>query len=169
MGVSYGIDLGKLDVCFGGFSPTLMGDVFTSSQNMKESQDRVEAIKRARERAAQIEAARESEEKCFIDDCGNAWFYVEIDAKEIRVNSCTPSSSTTELLIPEAICGLPVIGIHMDALSHLKGIERIDVPDSVISIGPCAFRHNSDLKVARLSRNLADFKSDWFRNCNCLE
>ncbi len=169
MGVSYGIDLGKLDVCFGGFSPTLMGDVFTSSQNMKESQDRVEAIKRARERAARIEAARESEEKRFIDDCGNVWFYVEIDAKEIRVNSCTPSSSATELFIPQAIDGMPVIGIHMDALSHLKGIERIDVPDSVISIGPCAFRHNSDLKVARLSRNLADFKSDWFRNCNCLE
>lgn len=169
MGVSYGIDLGKLDVCFGGFSPTLMGDVFTSSQNMKESQDRVEEVKRARERAAQIEAARESEEKRFTDDRGNVWIYVEIDAKDIRINGCEPSCSTTELLIPDAICGKPVVGLHMDALSYLKGIIRIDVPDSVISVGPCAFRHNDSLKVAKLSRSLSDFKSDWFRNCNSLE
>lgn len=169
MGVSYGIDLGKLDVCFGGFSPTLMGDATAASKNIDEVQQRIRERKLAREHAALVEASRESEEKQFSDEAGNLWTYVEVDGKEIRINSCQPNESSTELVIPSDIEDKPVVALQMDSLSYLKNILKIDVPDSIISVGACAFRHDEDLREVRLPEQLSEFKSDWFRNCNKLE
>lgn len=169
MGVSDGIDLSKLDVCFGGFSPTLMGDVFTSSQNMKEAQNRINEVRLARERAARLDAARESEEKTFIDDAGNTWIYVEVDSVEIKVAKCQPASGSIDIKVPASINDKPTVALGMDAMSYMKDVRSIDVPDSVISIGACAFRHCEKLERVKLPSKLGEFKSDWFRNCNALK
>lgn len=167
MGVSYGIDLGKLDVCFGGFSPTLMGDAVATGEKIDEVARRIKRQQESRLEIERLNKAKESELRSFIDVHGNHWEYVELEDEGIRIYRCNPVQK--DLIIPDLIDGLEVVDIVADSLAFLNDIESIVVPDTVLSIGNCAFRHDRSLKKAILPTKLADFRSDWFRNCNVLE
>ena len=54
MGVSLGVDVSKLELCFGGFSPTVMGDGIATSERVEQSERRLAARREALERAAAI-------------------------------------------------------------------------------------------------------------------
>lgn len=174
MGVSYGIDLSQLDVCFGGFSPTLMGDAFATAKNIDDNIQRLREQRLANIRAAELRAARESEERTYREETGIhtiQWTYVTIDDAEVKINRCAVVSDDAgiDLVVPSSLEDLPVTALESEAMTSLKGVRSITVPDSIIYIGACAFRNNHDLIEAVLPAHVAEFKSDWFRSCSRLE
>ena len=167
MGVSLGVDVSKLDLCFGGFSPTVMGDGIATSERVEQSERRLAARREALERAAAIEAARASEVCDWCDEAGNRWEYVVLDGAEVRIEGCEAAGARLD--VPMAVAGLPVVALAADACAFLPLVEEATCPDTVLSIGFCAFRGNKALRRVRLPRNLATFDSGWFRNCPRLE
>lgn len=167
MGVSLGVDLSRLDVCFGGFSPTIMKDATAAVDSAAVAEARLAKRRAAKERAAAIESARESELRSFQDDEGCRWSYVLIDGARARIERCEQAAG--RLAVPASIEGRPVVGLAADACSHLPEVQELMVPDTVESIGPCAFRGCTSLREALLPANLAFFDSDWFRGCSRLE
>ena len=167
MGVSLGVDLSGLDVCFGGFSPTLMGDIMQALDKAQESEERLRQRRLVLERTAAIEAARASEPHEVVDAHGNRWRYVVLDGMEVRIEECEPACE--HLTIPAELDGLPVVALADDACAHAPQVLSVEVPDSVISLGYCVFRNCSSLRRAVLPRDVTEYDSDWFRNCTALE
>lgn len=167
MGVSLGVDLSGLDVCFGGFSPTLMGDAMLALGKAEESEVRLRERKATLERIEAIEAARASEIREWADEFENVWRYTVLDGEEVRIQNVEVSAF--DLIIPDSIEGLPVVAIAADACAHQPNIESVVVPDSVLSIGYCAFRNCTSLAKAVLPVKVAEYDSGWFRNCTALE
>ena len=62
MGVSLGIDMSRLDVCFGGFTPTVMGDMTATWDVAVEAEQRLAARKDAAIRAEEnkLDAQKEA-------------------------------------------------------------------------------------------------------------
>lgn len=160
-------DLGKLDVCFGGFSPTIMGDSASSTQQVLAVQKREKERREAAERAAAVEAARASEARTFTDDFGNVWRYVVLDDVEIRVEGC--ECAVSDLFIPCEIEGKSVVSLGDEACAVMAMAESVDMPDSIVSIGHCAFRGCDNLRSIRFSANLAKYDSGWLRQCRKVE
>lgn len=167
MGAGVSLDVSKLDVCFGGFTPMALSDGSATREQILEAEVRVRARRESLERAAQIEAARASEERTWCDDAGTIWRYVVLDGKDVRIEGCEPSGP--ELSIPSVIEDKPVAALATDACAYMPTVEVITCPDSVLSIGFCAFRGNEKLRSIVLPANLAVFDSDWLRGCPNLE
>lgn len=166
LGVSLGIDMSKLDVCFGGFAPTVVGDLITSCERAAESEQRLAQRKAALIKAEQLEQARESELRTWTDDAGTVWEHVLLDGAGIRIKRCQTQARVLD--IPAEIAGHPVLEIAPDACSNLASVEEVIVPDSVVAIGDCAFRSCVNLTRAVLPSLVARFSADWFRYCNKL-
>lgn len=170
MGVSMGINLSKdtskLEVCFGGFAPTVMNAGLLVSDLVDQAEERAREHKRARERAAAIEAARASEPKLHVDERGTEWTYVVLDDTVVRIEKCKTSQAV--LHIPEKIEGMPVGALASDACAYLPSVEELYCPDGIVSMGYCTFRGCKNLKVAHLPHKLASYDSSWFRNCDKL-
>ena len=99
--------------------------------------------RRARfERSAAEDRARTSDVRDTVDESGTAWRYVVVDGEWIRIVSCEARSEA--LVIPEAIEGKPVMALAPDACARQDGVRSIVCPDTLASIGPCAFRENED-------------------------
>ncbi len=168
MGVSHNpVDVSKLDIGFGGFTPTSFEDEEEAREKLLEAQERARQLRISREQIEELEAARASEERSWTDDRGNAWSYVTLDDSDVRITKCDPQS--TVLNIPSEIEEKPVVVLGDDACSYLPDIEEIICPDSIILMGGCVFRECSNLRRATLSRNLNTYSSDWFRGCHKLE
>ncbi len=167
MGVSLGVDLSGLDVCFGGFSPTLMGDITQALDKAEESEERLRQRKLVLDHARAIEAARASAPREGLDANGTRWRYVILDGVEVQIIGCHPACD--HLIVPAALEGLPVVALADDACAHLSTIVSVQVPNSVLSIGYCAFRNCTALRRAVLPREVPTYDSGWFRNCNALE
>lgn len=165
--LSSGMDLSKLEVTFGGFSPMVMGDPFQTLDKAAEAEERLRLHRESAERAAALEAARASEPREARDAAGNLWRYVVLDGAEVRLERCTPA--VEDLIIPEELAGLPVVALAADACAHLTGLRSVVVPDSVVSIGYCAFRNCTGLERAVLPGQVAEFDPGWLRNCPRLE
>ncbi|HIS40225.1 MAG TPA: leucine-rich repeat protein [Candidatus Aphodovivens avistercoris] len=161
------VDVSKLDVCFGGFTPMALSDGTASSKQVEQAQERVRARRESLERAAAIEAARASDAREHVDAAGNRWRYVVLDGTTVRVERCEPAG--IELAIPDAIEGLPVVALAADALAYLPEVEVVSCPDSIVSVGFCAFRECKSLRTLLLPAGAADFQSDWYRNCRALK
>lgn len=161
------MDVSKLDVCFGGFTPMALGDGVSSRWRTLEAEERARARRESLARASAIEAARASEVREHVDVLGNAWRYVVLDGEEVRVERCEARGARLE--VPAEIEGKPVVALAADACAFLPAVEEAACPDSVISIGPCAFRGNGSLRSVVLSKELAAFDSDWFRGCPNIE
>lgn len=121
------------------------------------------ARKDAVQLAADAEAARLSEVRVFTDDLNSIWHYVVIDGAEIRIEKC--ESTASKLVIPEKIEDKPVVAIAAEACADLLELQSVDMPDSISSIGQCAFRGCDNLREVHLPANVSNFDSGWFRGC----
>ncbi len=168
MGVSdHAIDVSKLDIGFGGFTPTSFENEKEAREKLLQAQERARQLRISREQIAELEAERASDERSWTDDQGNVWSYVTLDDSDVRIIKCDPQS--TVLDIPSEIEDKPVVAMGDDACSYLPDIEEVICPDSVILMGGCVFRECSKLQRATLSQNLNTYSSDWFRGCRKLE
>lgn len=161
-------DLSKLEICFGGFSPTAMSGDWRSTTQIEKIQQLANEREEAKKRAAELEAARVSKTGSYTDDEGVVWDYSVLDDANIRIEKCTPPSSLTDLVIPAKIEDMPVCILAADSCSQLKQVKSISMPESVVSIGLCAFRLCPNLETICFSKQLDTYDSDWLRNCNRL-
>lgn len=162
-GIGVSRDVGKLDLCSGGFTYLNPSDGIASREHMLKAKRRVQTRRESLERAASIEAAHVSEVQEWSDESGTVWQYVVLDEKEIRIERCNAYGA--KLAIPTDIEGKPVVALADDACAYLPAVEEILCPDSIFSIGCCAFRENGKLSKVVLPMYLARFDSAWFRNC----
>ena len=88
MGVSLGVDISALDVCFGGLSPTVMGDMTAIWDKAVEAEARIKACQQAALKAAHAAAARESEPYEWVDGQGTLWEYALLDGVDVRIKGC---------------------------------------------------------------------------------
>ncbi len=166
LGVSLGVDISALDVCFGGFSPTVMGDMTATWDKAVVAEARIKACQQAALKAARAAAARESEPHEWVDGQGTLWEYALLDGVDARIKGCKTNAAS--LQVPEQIEGHPVVEIEADGCAYLSSVEEITVPDTVVSIGPCAFRGNVNLKRITLPSLVSEYIPDWFRYCKKL-
>lgn len=164
-GKAASVDLAALGVGFGGFSPMALSDGIASKEQVAEAEARVAAYRESVERAVAVEAARASAERVWLDAEGSAWRYVTLDDAEVRITGCEPT--VADVSIPERIEGMPVVAVGDDALAFLD-IVSLTCPETVVSVGFCAFRGNRHLERAVLPAALARFDSDWLRGCDRL-
>ncbi len=166
MGVSLGIDMSRLDVCFGGFTPTVMGDMTATWDVAVEAEQRLAARKDAAIRAEELEAARESALLEWVDEAGTVWEHVLLDGASVRIKGCRTQACILD--IPAQIEGHPVLELAPEACANLPSVVEATVPDSVIVVGDCAFRGCSQLERVVLPAEVSVYLADWFRYCNKL-
>lgn len=165
-GIDPSSELGKLDVCFGGFSPTAMGrDIPMLKQLAEAVEQRNMALSEAKRRAAEVEAARASEAREFADECAR-YKYVVLDDAEIRIEKAVTDNA--DLSIPAEIEGKPVMALAADSFSDLESVASIKMPDSIVAIGYSAFRNCRRLESIEFPSELAKFDSGWLRGCQKL-
>ncbi len=160
------LDVSKLDVGFGGFTPMPLNESSATRAQVESVEARLRKRREDFDRAQAIEDARASELRAFVDGLGVTWDYVVLDGAFVRVEKC--SNAQGKILVPESIEGLPVRVLAADACSGLDDVTSIVVPDSVSVIGGCAFRSCKRLESAVLPHELTTFESDWFRGCPSL-
>lgn len=161
------VDVSKLDVCFGGFTPMALSDGSATREQVLQAEKRERLRREAADRAAAIEFARMSEERNCKDEDGTVWTYVLLDDAEARITGCLPGAS--DIRIPETLEGKPVTSLAPDACAFLKTIESVSIPDCVMSVGYSAFRNCMALRSIVFPENLGVFDVNWLRNCNALE
>lgn len=166
LGVSLGIDMSKLDVCFGGFAPTVMGDLLSTCERAAESEERFRQRREAALAAADLDAARESEVHQWTDGEGAIWDHVVLDDARIRIKGCATDGAI--LHVPAAIDGYPVVEVAPAACAQLESVRELFVPDSVLIIGDGAFRGCTQLERAHLPAYVSEYRPDWFRYCTKL-
>lgn len=165
-GIDPSSELGKLDVCFGGFSPTAMGrDIPMLKQLAEAVEQRNMALSEAKRRAAEVEAARASEAREFADGCAQ-YKYVVLDDAEIRIEKAVTNNA--DLSIPAEIEGKPVMALAADSFSDLESVASIKMSDSIVAIGYSAFRNCRRLESIEFPSELAKFDSGWLRGCQKL-
>lgn len=171
MGVSLGINLSnkdalQADASFGGVSAAAALAV-----DPGDSVDRAEVLMRRRraekERLAAIEAARASDQMIWEDAAGTLWAYVVLDGSDVRIESCRTQAERLE--VPGEIGGMPVVALAADACANLSSVVEAVCPDSLLSVGFCAFRGCRNLKRVVLPAGLSSYDSGWFRGCEKLE
>lgn len=159
--------VGKLEVGFGGFSPMALSDANASQQQVQEAERRLKDRRATLERAAAIEAARVTDVREADDACGTRWRYAVLDGREARIERCETRAAL--LQVPAQVEGLPVVALAADACANLPFVEEISCPDTVLSIGLCAFRGNGRLARIAFPRAVSAFDSDWLRGCPKVE
>ena len=160
------LDVSKLDVSFGGFTPMPLNDGKATREQVLSTEARIRERREAALREQAIQDACTSELRHFVDEAGTDWEYVVLSESSIRIERCSPAVG--ELAIPDSIEGLPVRSLAPDACSSLEDVTSIVVPEEVKFIGGCAFRFCKRLECVVLPCNLATFESDWFRGCPSL-
>ncbi len=161
------IDISKLDVCFGGFTPMALSDGSASREQVLSAEKRIRLRREALEKAAALEAARTSDERVWTEPNGTVWRYVVLDDAEVRIQKCEPA--TADLAVPSEIEGKPVVSLAPDACAYLEAVESVYLPDSILSVGFSAFRECRKLQRIHFPETLPTFDSNWLRNCVSLE
>lgn len=166
MGVNLSTDTSRLEVCFGGFAPMGMNAGIVLNDVVEAVEQYARERREMLERIAAVEAARASELRIWEDALGNCWSYVVLDGVEVRIEKC--ETQMEDLAIPDEIEGKPVVALAADSCAHLPSVGEIVCPDTVITIGYCAFRGCKNLRSIALSRKLTSFDSGWLRGCDKL-
>ena len=151
--------LATLGVTFGGFSPTAMDGVEASKRYIEMVQALEAERKEAKRRIRELEFARTSKPAVFEDESGSRWTYVVVDKKLVRIVSC--ESECSRLDIPDMIEGMPVYEISSDACSRNDFVEEINCPDTIESIGSCAFRYCQNLRKVRFPASVNEYSASW--------
>lgn len=161
------ITIASLGVTFGGFSPTAMSDVVATKEQV-ERMEAARALKReADERRRKIELARASAPKRYTDAEGAIWTYVVMDNAFARIDNC--KREIENVTIPSEIDGLPVKALGSDIFNESEKVVEIICPDSIESIGSCAFRLLPNLKRVVFPANVATFSASWLQHCESIE
>lgn len=84
-------------------------------------------------------------------------FLYASNGKEVRINAYVGTS--TEVVIPEEIDGLPVTMLHESAFAENETITSVYIPDSITVIPEDAFYHCEKLKHVRLPQTLTEIGS----------
>lgn len=163
------VDLGRLDVCFGGFSPTVMRDISETYDGLLRIQEAYNERRQASEAAKRVAASRKSDANTFVDGNGASWKYSVLDEHETCIEGVDCEDGLVELAIPETIEDMPVVALSEESCSKLANVEHIHVPDTVVSIGSYAFRDCSSLKRIDYPSNLEKYDPNWTRGCSKLE
>ena len=120
-----------------------------------------------KERQAAELAAMTSEQRVFEDEDGNAWDYVVIAERVVRIEGC--SEQVEELCVPAQIEGLPVIAVAAEALAGKTAITEVHFPESVEQIGAYVLRGCSQLRVADLACSADRYDPSWLKGCAKVE
>lgn len=168
MAVGDGVSaLASLAVTFGGFSPTAMDGVDATREQI----DKIQALhaqkKEAARRQRELELARTSRPREFVDGNGDAWVYVVVDDSVVRIVGGQAKSA--RVFVPESIEGKPVYAIGSDACSYNDDVVEITCPDTVEYIASCAFRFCKNLKAVRFPEKVSEFSGSWISNCDSVE
>lgn len=83
----------------------------------------------------------------------------------ISIGTCTD----VEIIIPSEYDSLPVTGIGTKAFINLPNLEKIIIPNSVVSIGNSAFVNCPNLKQIELPDSIKSIGKNAFENCPKLE
>lgn len=134
-----------------------------------EQAQRYDAQRRqAAERQAAARGSSVSGPYDFKDDEGVVWRYVTLDNAFARIERCILGAGVERISIPEQLDGLPVVELAPDSCSYLEEVRSVSIPESVASIGFCAFRGCSNLERIAFPKSLATFDSEWLRHCDAL-
>lgn len=126
------------------------------------------ALKReADERRRKIELARASAPKRHTDENGSTWTYVVMDNAFVRIDGC--KREVAHVAIPAEIDGLPIRALGSDLFKESEIVEEIICPDSVESIGSCAFRLLPNLRKVVFPAEVATFSASWLQHCESIE
>ena len=124
---------------------------------------RQEAAKRRRE----IELARSSAPKRYVDEDGMIWTYVVLDGSFARIDLCKHEGK--RVCIPEEIDNFPVRALGSDIFHESETVEEIICPNTIESIGSCAFRLLPNLKRVVFPYSLSTYSGSWLQHCGALE
>ena len=100
------LDVSKLDVSFGVFTPMPLNDGMATREQVLSTEARIRERREAALRAQAIQDACTSELRHFVDDAGADWEYVVLSESSIRIERC--SHAVGKLVIPDLIEGFPV-------------------------------------------------------------
>jgi hypothetical protein len=89
-----------------------------------------------------------------------------VENEEVTITGYT--GRDTDLTIPEAIKGMPVVAIGISAFRGCTTIKTVTIPDSVVKIGVLAFDCCSSLERVTLGRGVREMDSSVFSECNRL-
>lgn len=159
--------IATLKLGFGGFSPTAFDGVEATKKYMTQAENTLMRMRAMEERRRELERARTSHPETYDDGFGAVWTYVIVDGSVVRITDC--DTAATILRIPAEIDGLPVYGIGPDACSRNDYVEEIICPDSIETIGSCAFRLCPNLKRVVLPDSVTTFSVSWLSHCPALE
>lgn len=157
--------LASLGVTFGGFSPTAMDGVTASKEYVEQLEIANAKRKAAEQRRRELERARTSDPRTFADNAG-IWTYVVIDNEVVRIVGLASREYAVE--IPSTIDGMPVVAIGPDACARNDYIQEIVCPDSVQSIGSCAFRFCQNLRKVVFPKDIGEYSASWLSHCPSL-
>ena len=162
-------DLERLDVCFGGFFPTVMRDMDETFDSLARMQAASRERRDAMEAARRIAASKRSEARVWTDEDGVAWTYRVLNDAEATIEGCECPDGVVALTIPETIEGMPVVSMEREACAKLAFAQSVAMPDGIVSIGECAFRDCPNLERIQYPANLERYDSSWTRGCSRLE
>lgn len=162
------VELGRLDICFGGFSPTVMRDISETCDDLVRFQESVEERRNEIKKASLSLRPRKSDLEIFDDGNGAIWKYYVLEDDTVYIERCE-CEEVCQLIVPETIKGMKVVALGDESCAKLEFAEEIAVPDSVTSIGFCAFRDCQNLRRIRFPKLLEKFDSGWLRGCVKLE
>lgn len=75
------------------------------------------------------------------------------------------NDTPSEVIVPNAIEGLPVTEVGPYCFARNKYLERVVLPDSIIKIEHMAFYHCTALRELEIGPNLLELGADAFMNC----
>ena len=168
MAVGDGVSaIASLALTFGGFSPTAMDGVEATREHIERVQEAQARKRDADMRRRELERARASAPKRYLDGEGMTWTYVVMDESFVRIDSC--KGEVEHVAIPAAIEGLPVRALGSDIFHESEIVTEIVCPDTVELIGSCAFRMLSNLRSIVFPDVVTTFSSSWLQHCPSLE
>lgn len=156
-----------LKLGFGGFAPTAFDGVEATREQMLQAENAIKKMRAMEERRRELERARTSKPKAFNDGLGAEWTYVIVDGRVARITLC--ASENPVLHVPAEIEGYPVYAIGPDACSRNDFVEEIICPDTIESIGSCAFRFCPNLRKVVFPDSVSTFSSSWLSHCPSIE
>lgn len=95
------LDVSKLDVSFGGFTPMPLNDGMATREQVLSTEARIRERREAALRAQALQDACTSDSRHFVDDAGTDWEYVVLSGSSIRIERC--SHAEGEVAIPDSI------------------------------------------------------------------
>ena len=95
------------------------------------------------------------------------WFEVDETGKSLWVTD--GGKAKGDLVIPDTVDGLPVVGIKSNAFRFSKELQRVELPQTVRTIGSGAFSFCGGLKEISLGSGLREIEGEAFRGCLLLE